>query len=316
MVVMPLFHCGAAVTAISYLAGGTTLRLVRDFEPARVLEILQRERIVATNLVPTMIQSLLAEPSVGGGAYPDLDLIVYGAAPIQTDLLRRAIEVFGCRFIQAYGMTELGAVTTLLNPEDHVRALQSSPGLLLSAGRPLVGTEVRIVDDDDRDLPVGRIGQVLVRGPQMMTAYWRRPEATTEALRGGWMHTGDAGYVDGEGFLYLTDRLHDMVISGGENVYPREIEEILGQLDGVLDAAVIGVPDKRWGEAIKAIVVRQPAAHLTEDAVIAHCRTLLARYKCPKTVDFVDALPRTATGKVLKRELRERHGASHARDIN
>jgi acyl-CoA synthetase (AMP-forming)/AMP-acid ligase II len=316
MVVMPLFHSGAAITAMAYTAGGTTLRIVRDWDPSAVLEIMRTESISMTNMVPSMIQTLLADPSASEGAFPSLELIVYGAAPINTELLRRALDVFGCDFVQVYGMTELTTASTALFPEEHRHALESEPGLLLSCGRPFVGTQLRVVDADDRDLPPGEIGEVLMRGPQMMEGYWNLPEATADALRGGWMHTGDAGYLDERGFLFLSDRLKDMIVSGGENVYPRETEEALSQFPGVAEVAVIGVPDERWGEAVKAIVVPEPGARLTEGELIAYCRTRLAGFKTPKSVDFADELPKNATGKILRRELRARYWEGRVRAIS
>lgn len=213
-------------------------------------------------------------------------------------------------------MTELSAGATMLDPEDHERALASESGLLLSAGRPMTGTEVRIVDEADRELPTGAIGEVVVRGPQVMDGYWNLPAETAEALRGGWMHTGDVGYLDKHGYLYLSDRVKDVIISGGENVYPRQIEEVLFTLPGVVDAAVIGVPDETWGEVAEAVVVAAPDAQLTEDAIIAQCRSRLAGFQCPRTVDFTDALPRNATGKVLKRELRAPYWAGSKRQVH
>jgi acyl-CoA synthetase (AMP-forming)/AMP-acid ligase II len=316
MVVMPLYHCAAAVTAIAYIAAGTSLRIVRDFRPAEVVRILIDEDIAYTNLAPAMLQMLLDEPSLAGRATPSLDLIVYGAAPIASDVLRRAIDMFGCDFVQAYGMTELSAVAAILHPDDHRRGLADEPGMLLSAGRPVLGTDLRIVDVDDRELPPGEVGELVVRGPQMMTGYWNRPDANADALRGGWMHTGDAGYVDDAGYVYLCDRVKDMIVSGGENVYPRETEDALFKLEGVADAAVIGVPDERWGETVKAFVVTRPGVMLTAEEVIAHCRELLAGFKCPRSVEFLDELPRNATGKVLKRELRASYWRGRVRAVN
>jgi long-chain acyl-CoA synthetase len=188
--------------------------------------------------------------------------------------------------------------------------------MLLSAGRPVLGTDLRIVDVDDRELPPGEVGELVVRGPQMMTGYWNRPDANADALRGGWMHTGDAGYVDDAGYVYLCDRVKDMIVSGGENVYPRETEDALFKLEGVADAAVIGVPDERWGETVKAFVVTRPGVMLTAEEVIAHCRELLAGFKCPRSVEFLDELPRNATGKVLKRELRASYWRGRVRAVN
>jgi fatty-acyl-CoA synthase len=221
--------------------------------------------------------------------------------------LRRAIQVFGCGFAQGYGMTETTAGATFLMPKEHVRALAEKPELLLSCGRPLPGTEVRVVDAEDRDVPVGTVGEILLRGPQLMRGYWNLPEATAEALAGGWMHTGDAGRLDAEGFLYIQDRVKDMIVSGAENVYPREIENVLFEHPAVADAAVIGVPDARWGEVVKALVVLRPGARASEDELIEFCRPRLAGFKRPRRLERVEALPRTAaTGQVQRALLVER----------
>jgi acyl-CoA synthetase (AMP-forming)/AMP-acid ligase II len=313
LTILPLFHAGAAVAAFFYAASGMSTRLLRDFDPQTFLSVLSGEQIAVTTLVPAMIQELLAQPEVADSSFPDLELIIYGGSPIASAVLRRAIDVFGCGFQQVYGMTELSAATTMLNPEDHLRALGSDSLLLLSAGRPVLGTEVRVVDDADRDAGAGVVGEIVVRGPQLMDGYWNRPDESAAALRDGWMHTGDAGLLDADGFLFVTDRVKDMIVSGGENVYPREIEEALFRLPGVADAAVIGVPDPRWGEVAKAVIVLSPGSALTEDAVVAHCRSMLAGFKCPRSVDFVEALPRNAAGKVLKREMRAPFWNGHER---
>jgi acyl-CoA synthetase (AMP-forming)/AMP-acid ligase II len=214
------------------------------------------------------------------------------------------MEVFGCDFVQVYGQTESCAALTLLGPEDHHRALAGEPGLLLSCGRPMVGSEVAVVDGDGKTVEPGTIGEIVARGPQVMRGYWNLSEESAATLAGGWLHTGDAGHLDEEGFLYISDRVKDLIVSGGENIYPREIEDVLHGIPEVTEAAVIGVPDQRWGEAVKAIVVLRDGTALTEDEVIGYCRGHLAGYKCPRSVDFVRELPRNATGKVLKTELR------------
>jgi acyl-CoA synthetase (AMP-forming)/AMP-acid ligase II len=241
--------------------------------------------------------------------------MVYGASPIAVETLRRAIEVFGCDFAQGFGMTETTAVATILSTADHKRALAGKPGLLLSCGRAIPGTSIRIVDDEDKEVPRGTIGEVLVRGPQLMRGYWNLPEASAEALRGGWMHTGDAATMDDEGFVYIQDRVKDMIVSGGENVYPREIEDVLFQHPAVADAAVIGVPDAQWGEAVKAVVVLRAGKTATESELVDHCRAKLAGYKRPRSVDFIAELPRNPSGKVLKRELREPYWKGHTRRV-
>lgn len=213
-------------------------------------------------------------------------------------------------------MTETCAVATILAPEDHHRALAGRPEILASAGRPVIGSAVRVVGPDGAELPRGAVGEIVVRGPQLMDGYWGLAEATRAALDGGWMHTGDAGHIDSEGFLFISDRVKDMIVSGGENIYPREIEESLFEMPGIADAAVIGVPSERWGESPIAVVVPAAGATVTEQMVLDHCRAHLASFKCPVSVTFVDALPRSAVGKVLKRDLREPYWRGRDRRIN
>jgi acyl-CoA synthetase (AMP-forming)/AMP-acid ligase II len=212
-------------------------------------------------------------------------------------------------------MTETTAAATYLFPADHRRALGGEPHLLLSAGRPLLGTEVRIVDENDQAVPNGAIGEVAVRGPQLMRGYWNLPEASADALRGGWMHTGDAGVLDDEGFLFIQDRVKDMIVSGGENVYPREVEDVLFQHPAVADVAVIGVPDERFGEAVKAIVVLKAGESVTAEALLEFSKGRLGGYKRPRSVEFAATLPRNPSGKVLKKELREKYWAGHRRRV-
>ncbi len=247
--------------------------------------------------------------------FDKLRMIVYGASPIAADVLRKALEVFRCDFAQGYGMTETTAALTFLSPADHRRALESKPELLLSAGRPIPGTELRIVDDDGQPVPTGTVGEITARGDQLMRGYWNLSEATAEALRGGWMHTGDAGIMDEEGYIFIQDRVKDMIVSGGENIYPREIEDVLFQHPGLTDAAVIGVPDPKWGETVKAIVVKKEGQDVSAEDVLAFCRDKLGGYKQPRSVDFVTELPRNPSGKVLKKELREPYWKGHTRRV-
>jgi acyl-CoA synthetase (AMP-forming)/AMP-acid ligase II len=212
-------------------------------------------------------------------------------------------------------MTEMSAAIAILSGADHQHALREKPGLLLAAGRPILGTEVRIVDPYDNLVPNGAIGEVVARGPQMMKGYWKQPEATAEALRGGWMHTGDAGVMDDEGYLYIQDRVKDMVVSGGENVYPRVVEEVLFKHPAVAEAAVIGVPDEQWGETVKAVVVLRQGMTATAEEIIDFCLGKLGGFERPHSVDFANALPRTPSGKVLKRVLREPYWAGQQRRV-
>jgi acyl-CoA synthetase (AMP-forming)/AMP-acid ligase II len=316
LIVAPLYHAAAAVMAFATVGAGGSLFVQRDFAPAEVVRALSEERIAVALLVPAMIQfCFLAVPDLERRRYDALRLVVYGASPIAEATLRRALAAFQCDFLQGYGMTETTAAVTYLMPQDHRRALAGEPRLLGSAGRPLLGTEVRIVDPGDRPLPPGRIGEIVARGPQLMRGYWNREAESAEALRGGWMHTGDAGVLDEEGFLYIQDRVKDMIVSGGENVYPREVEDVLFEHPAVADVAVIGVPDEQWGEAVKAIVVRKPGAELGAEALLDFCKGRLGGYKRPRSVDFVDALPRNPSGKVLKKDLREKYWAGQQRRV-
>jgi len=267
-------------------------------------------------LVPAMIQfCLVAVPDVRERRYDDLRMIVYGASPIAEQTLRDALEVFQCDFLQGYGMTETTAAVTYLMPADHRRALAGEPHLLLAAGRALLGTEIRIVDDDDRPVPNGTIGEIVARGPQLMRGYWNLAEASAQALRGGWMHTGDAGTLDDEGFVFVQDRVKDMIVSGGENVYPREVEEVLYQHPAVAEAAVIAVPSEQWGEEVKAVIVRKADTDVSAADLVDFCKGRLGGYKRPRSVDFVEALPRNPSGKVLKKELREPYWRGHGRRV-
>jgi acyl-CoA synthetase (AMP-forming)/AMP-acid ligase II len=316
LIVAPLYHAAASVTSFVTVQAGGTLYIQDEFGPAEVVRALSEERISVALLVPAMIQfCLVAVPDVAKRRYDALRLVIYGASPIAEQTLARAIEVFGCDFLQGYGMTETTAAATYLMPADHRRALAGEKRLLLSAGRAMLGTEIRIVGPDGEPVPNGTIGEIAVRGPQLMRGYWNLPEASAEALRGGWMHTGDAGVLDDEGFLYVQDRTKDMIVSGGENVYPREVEDVLFQHAAVADAAVIGVPDAKWGEAVKAIVVLKPGASASAEELMRFCDGRLAGYKRPRSVDFIDALPRNPSGKVLKKDLREKHWAGHTRRV-
>ncbi len=317
LVVAPIYHAAAALTAIGSITSGGSMVVHEDFSPVDVVQALSAGGVTRTTLVPAMIQAcLVLVPDAAERSYEKLRLIVYGASPIATDVLRRAIEVFRCDFTQGYGMTETTAALTFLSAADHRRALSGRPELLLSAGRPLPGTEVRIVDADDRPVPPGTVGEIIARGDQLMRGYWNLPEATDEALRGGWLHTGDAGILDEDGFLYIQDRVKDMIVSGGENVYPREVEDALFEHPAVADVAVIGVPDPKWGESVKAIVVVRQGAEASGDELMAFCQGRLAGFKRPRSVDFVSALPRNASGKVLKKDLRESYWKGHDRRVS
>jgi fatty-acyl-CoA synthase len=309
LIVAPVYHAAAAITCFSAVVWGGCLYIQEDFNPMEVVRALSEEEIGVVTLVPAMIQACLVYvPDVAERNYDTLRTIVYGASPIAEDTLRKAA-------VQAYGMTETTAVLTMLLADDHRRALKDKPDLLLSAGRPAVGTEIKIVDEEDNLLPPGEMGEIAGRGPQLMTGYWNLPDESAQALRGGWMHTGDAGIVDEDGYVYVQDRVKDMIVSGGENVYPRVVEEVLFKHPAIADAAVFGVPHEQWGETVKAAVVLREEQTATEEEIIEFCRDKLGGYERPTSVDFIEALPRNPTGKVLKRELREPYWAGQKRRV-
>ncbi len=308
LAVMPLFHMAGSGWAFAGLWSGATTVVLRDVDPAAILDAVAEHRITNLLLVPAVIQFLLDTPGVEAADVSNLRIIVYGASPISDDVLVRGIERFGGVFAQVYGMTETtGSITQL---DDH------APELLRSCGRPYPWVDIRIVTADGADAAPGTVGELWTRSDQNMLGYWNDPDATAATLTaGGWLKTGDAGYVDADGYVYLQDRLKDMIVSGGENVYPIEVENVLMTHPGVADAAVIGVPDDIWGEAVKAVVVPGQGTTLSEADLIGFARARLGGFKLPKTVDFVEALPRTPSGKVLKRALRDPYWADTGRQI-
>lgn len=315
--VTPLFHVGGMLMVMSTVATGATLVLLPEFEPVAALEALARRGITHTLLVPAMIQWLLLEPSLAERSFPSLELVAYGAAPMPTAVLHRAFDVFGCAFLQGYGLTETGGVLLTLRPEDHRwPAGDAPPARLSSAGRALSGVEVRVVDAGGVDVAPGLVGEIIARGPNVSPGYHADPAATAAALRAGWFHTGDLATVDAEGFVYVVDRLTDMILVGGENVYPREVEDVLMDHPEVADAAVIGVPHDVFGEEVLALIVpRAPLAGPDPRAVVRHCRTRLAAFKCPTRVELVPSLPRNAAGKLQRRALREPHWKGRPRRV-
>ena len=316
LAVLPLFHIAAIATVFGAIATGATLVIHRDVDPKAIARSLVEDEIVAVCLVPAVIQFLLVGvPGIENMDFPALKYMGYGASPIAEPVLRKALDVFKCDVVQGYGMTEMAGVATVLTEVDHVRALRERPSLLLSAGKPVPGTDVRIVDPQGNDLPPGEIGEVLLRGGQMMSGYWNMPEASREALMDGWLRTGDAGVLDEEGYLFLRDRVKDMIISGAENIYPVEIEAVLFRHPAVADVSVIGIPDDRWGEAVMAVIVSKVGTPPAASELDIFCRQHLGGFKVPKHYSFVEALPRNATGKVLKKELRDRYWQGRERAI-
>ncbi len=317
LVAMPLFHIGGSGWALCAMSRGGRSIILRDVDPVVLLGLVETEHITEMFIVPAVLMFLLATPQLSQTDLSSLRLIFYGASPISEDVLVKCMAAMGCGFCQVYGMTETTGAITALPFEDHD---PDGPrrGLLRSAGRPHDGVELRVVDPESgRDVGFGEVGEIWTRSGYNMAGYWGKDEETARTIDSeGWLRTGDAGYLDTEGYLYLHDRIKDMIVSGGENIYPAEVENVLLSHPVVVDAAVIGVPDEKWGETVKAIVVLASGATLDENDVIAHCRANLAHYKCPTSVEAVDALPRNPSGKILKREIRAPYWAERGRSIN
>lgn len=311
LVVTPLYHAAGVLRIMTAAINGGTVVLMEHFDPLEFVETIERERINTVNMVPSIIQSLLSDiPDLSRRDFRALEVIYYGAAPIAIPTLREAMKVFSCDLIQGYGLTESTGGITYLNEYDHQRALEGRSDLLGSVGRAVVLCDLRVVDAAGRDVGPRVPGELLLRGPNVMKGYWKNPQATAESLHDGWLHSGDVASIDEEGYVYLHDRLKDMVVSGGVNIYPREVENALLEHEHILDVAVIGIPDEKWGEALMAFCVLRGAARPSVDELIAFCRDRIGGFKIPRRYEFVDELPRNASGKVLKRVLREPHWQS------
>lgn len=300
----PMFHLADGCFMNAMFAGGGTHVILPRFEPLAVMEAIQSEEVTEALLVPTMIQMLVDHPEIGCFDLGHFRNVLYGASPMSEGLLDRAMKVLpNAGFTQLYGMTELSPMATILTQEMHQEAGRAK-GRHRSAGRAAIGCEVRIVDPMGDELPRGEVGEVAVRGPGVMQGYWNKPNETASAVRDGWMFTGDGGRMDDDGYLYIVDRIKDMIVTGGENVYCVEVERVLSTHPAIASCAVIGVPDKQWGELVHAVVVRQPGATVEAQELIEHCRPYIANYKCPRQVSFVDAMPMSGAGKILKTQLR------------
>jgi len=317
IVAMPLFHIGGSGWALCGMWHGCHSILFREFVPQEILEGLARHRVTNALFVPAMLQFLSAAPGADAGDYSALRSIVYGASPITDQVLIRSMKTFRCPFIQVYGLTETTGAITELGSADH-DPTGPRAHLLRSAGKPYPWVEVRIVEPETgHDCAPGQVGELWTRSVQNMKGYWNKPDDTARAFTpDGWLRTGDAGYADAEGYLYLTDRVKDMIVSGGENIYPAEVENALSDHPAIADVAVIGVPHERWGETVKAVVVRREGAAASPEEIIAHARRRLAGYKCPTSVDFIEALPRNPSGKLLKRQIREPYWTGYERRIH
>ena len=312
---VPLYHIAGIQAMMASVYGGRTLVMERQFEAKEWMELVERWQVNRAMMVPTMLKQLIDHPDFKQHDLSSLRVITYGAAPMPLPVIKKALELFpGVSFINAFGQTETASTITSLSPEDHVfegteEEKEKKLKRLSSIGRPMSDIEMKVIDEDGRDLPEGEVGEIVARGPRVMAGYWKDEEKTSKTIdKDGWVHTGDMGYVDEAGYFFLSGRATDMIIRGGENISPEEIEGVLLSNSKIEDVAVIGVPHDVWGEEPKAIVILKSGEETTAEEIIEYCRTRLASFKKPTSVVFVDSLPRNPMGKILKRELREKYG--------
>ena len=311
LVAMPMFHvAGLNMAMLVTLQGGTNV-VIPAVDPEAILKAFDAQKIQSTLMAPAVLQMLVQHPLAKLLSFDDLDEVLYGASPISAALQARVAETFDCKLVQLYGMTENLGGGTYLGTAEHA----PERGLLRSCGKAYEGSELIIVDGEGKPLPSGQVGEVLTRSAWTMKAYWNRPEETREALEGGWLHTGDAAYMDEDGYVFIFDRLKDMIVTGGENVYPAEVENVLADYPGVRQVAVIGVPDETWGEAVKAVLVMGEGEELDPMAINDYASQKMAKFKLPKSYEVAQALPVNATGKILKRELRKQYWSDKDRQV-
>lgn len=308
---MPLFHVAGVNAGLVATAQGSKTVVLPEINPAEILDLIETQKVNHAFWVPAVILMLSQMPDYRERDYSTLKQVFYGASPITEDLLTSAVEVMGAQFTQLYGLTETVGGGTYLPPEAH----NPSWGKLRSCGVPYPSTIIRCVDGDGNSVPTGEVGEIVIQSGFVMKGYWNRPEATEEAIRNGFFYTGDAGYFDEDGFLFIHDRVKDMIVSGGENVYPAEVENAIFGHPDIADVAVIGIPDEKWGEAVKAIVVAKEGTNPTAASIIDWARERIAGYKCPKSVDYIEALPRNPSGKILRKDLREPYWAGQERRV-
>jgi acyl-CoA synthetase (AMP-forming)/AMP-acid ligase II len=315
---MPLFHVASKnVWGFFFVGGSNVLMPQRSFDPEATLQTIQDEKATDIHLVPTHLAAILALPNVDKYDLSSLKRIFYSASPMPLEILKKGMAKWGSRFLQYYGSTEDGPGVSMLPRKEH-NILDRPPEeleVLTSAGFPLIGVHVRIVDEKGNDVEPGEVGEIIVQSKSIMQEWWHKPDETRETVVNGWVHTGDMGRYDEKGYIYIADRKRDMVVSGGENIFPREVEEILYKHPTVQEAAVIGIPDPYWVERVHAVVVLKKGTSATAEELIDFCKQNLARFKAPKSVEFVDALPKTSTNKILKRELREKYWADLKRRV-
>lgn len=300
MVCMPVYHVAGTNFGIWGLLQGCKNIIIPEVDPGLILNLVEKERIELTMWVPAVILFLIQHPNASKTDFSSLKLVLYGASPIAEDTLLSAIDLMNCDFYQVYGLTETTGAITLLSPEDH----SIERGKLRSCGKPIPGVEIKIVDENKNEVPIGEVGEIITKSDLNMKGYWNNDKATSEAFNDSWFYSGDLGYLDDDGYLFIHDRLKDMIVSGGENIYPAEVENALMSNSLILDAAVVGIPDEKWGESTKAFVVLKKEGEINEEEIINYTKTKIASYKCPKSINFINELPRNPSGKVLRRELR------------
>ncbi len=309
--VAPLFHLADAWATWAVTWVGGTHVLLREFEVRGVLETIQREKVTLTNLIPTMLNLMVNHPDVGKYDYRSLRVLLSGGAPIAPEVVRKIVETFKCDYIQTYGMTETSPYLTLSVLKEHLKKLSDEDQLRFKSktGREFIGVALKVVNEQGEEIKKDEkeIGEIIVKGDIVTKGYWRLPEETRKSIKEDWLYTGDMAVIDEEGYVTIVDRKKDMILTGGENVYSTEVENILYLYPAILECAVIGIPDQKWGEAVKAIVVLKPGHHATEQEIIQFCKEKMAHYKAPKSIDFIGSLPRTGSGKIHKKHLRDKY---------
>ncbi len=318
--VAPLFHLADAWATWAVTWVGGTHVLVREFDARAVLETLQREKVTLTNLIPTMLNLMVNHPDAGKFDYSSLRVLLSGGAPIAPEVVRRIVETFKCDYIQTYGMTETSPYLTLSILKGHLRQLSDEDQLRFKSktGREFIGVELKVVNEQGEEIKKDEkeVGEIIVKGDIVTKGYWKLPEETKKTIKEGWLHTGDMAVIDEEGYVTIVDRKKDMILTGGENVYSTEVENILYTYPAILECAVVGVPDQKWGEAVKAIVVLKPGQKATEQEIIRFCKERAAHYKAPKSIDFIEALPRTGSGKIHKKNLRDKYWEGYEKKVH
>ena len=318
--VAPLFHLADAWATWAITWVGGTHVLVREFDAKIVFEVIERERVTLTNLIPTMLNLMVKHPAVGDYDYSSLRVLLSGGAPIAPEVVRRIVETFKCDYIQTYGMTETSPYLTLSLLKEHLRSLPYEDQLRFKSktGREFIGVNLKVVNERGEEVKRNEkeVGEIIVKGDIVTKGYWKLPEETAKAIKNGWLFTGDMAVIDEEGYVTIVDRKKDMILTGGENVYSTEVENVLYLDPVILECAVVGVPDEKWGEVIKGIVVLRPEQHATEAEIIQFCKDRIAHYKAPKSIDFVDTLPRTGSGKIHKKCLRDKYWEGYDKKVH